>query len=45
MQMNFENRVRPMTIFLHPQTLSCCHLNVLKLSPKGEGFNPPKMGQ
>jgi hypothetical protein len=45
MQMNFENRVRPMTIFLHPQILSCCHLNVLKLSPKGEGFNPPKMGQ
>ena len=45
MQMDLENRVRPMTIFLHPQTLSYCHLNVLKLSPKGEGFNPPKMRQ
>ena len=37
-----ENRVGAVSIFLHPQTLSYCQLNVLKLSPKGEGFNPPK---
>jgi len=43
--MNLENRVRAVSIFLHPQTLSYCQLNVLKLSPKGEGFDPPKMGQ
>lgn len=44
-QMYLENRVGAVPIFLHPQTLSYCQLNVLKLSPKGEGFNPPKMGQ
>ena len=44
-QMYLENRVRAVSIFLHPQTLSYCQLIVLKLSPKGEGFNPPKMGQ
>ena len=44
-QMYLENRVGAVSIFLHPQTLSYCELNVLKLSPKGEGFNPPKMGQ
>jgi len=44
-QMNLENRVSAVSIFLHPQALSYCELNVLKLSPKGEGFNPPKMGQ
>lgn len=44
-QMYLENRVRAVSIFLHPQTLSYCELNVLKLSPKGEGFDPPKMGQ
>ena len=42
-QMYLENRVSTVSIFLHPQTLSYCQLNVLKLSPKGEGFNPPKM--
>jgi len=44
MQMNLENRVRAVPIFLHPRSLSYCDLNVLKLSPKGEGFNPPKGG-
>jgi len=44
-QMNLENRVRAVSIFLHPKTLSYCELNVLKLSPKAEGFDPPKMRQ
>jgi hypothetical protein len=45
MQMDLKNRVRAVSIFLHPQTLSYRELNVLKLSPKGEGFDPPKMRQ
>jgi len=43
--MYLENRVRAVSIFLNPKTLSYPHPNVLKLSPKGEGFDPPKIGQ
>jgi len=38
---DLEDRVGPVPIS-HAGTLS---RNALKLSPKGEGFNPPKVGQ
>jgi len=44
-QMNFENSVGSAPIFFHPHTLPQLRENVLKPSPKGEGFNPPRMGQ
>ena len=40
MQMNLKNRVCSMPIFSHGRTVANNYL--LKLSPKGEGFNPPK---
>jgi hypothetical protein len=40
-QVNLENRVRPMPV-VHPSTI---RLRMLKLSPEGEGFTPPKGGQ
>jgi hypothetical protein len=45
MQVNFKNCVRATSIFFHPPTLSYRRANVLKLSPKGEGFDPPKVRQ
>jgi len=45
MQMDFEYGVRSASIFFHPQTLPQLRQNVLKPSPKGEGFNPPRVGQ
>ena len=42
MQMNAEGRVRPMAIVTH--TLESIE-NLLKLPPKGGGFNPPNWGQ
>jgi len=45
LQMYLENRVCSASIFFHPQTLPQHRENVLKPSPKGEGFNPPRVGQ
>jgi hypothetical protein len=45
MQMYFENCVPSTPIFLHPQTLPHRTEYRLKPSPKGEGFNPPRVGQ
>ncbi len=45
MQMYLEYRVCSASILLHPHTLPQCHKNLLKPSPKGEGFNPPRVGQ
>lgn len=45
MHMYFENCVRPPPIFLHPITLPHRTKNSLKPSPKGEGFNPPRVRQ
>jgi hypothetical protein len=45
MQMYLENSVCSAPIFLHPLTLPQPRKNVLKPSPKGEGFYPPRVGQ
>lgn len=45
MQMYLENGMRSTSIFLHPYTLPQRTENLLKPSPKGEGFNPPRVGQ
>jgi hypothetical protein len=42
MQVDVEHRVRSVTV-AHPVTLPPYFM--LKLSPEGEGFNPPKVGQ
>lgn len=44
MQVNL-NCMRTPSIFFHLPTLSYRRANVLKLSPKGEGFDPPKVRQ
>jgi hypothetical protein len=45
MQMNLENCVRSASILLHSHTLPHRTVYLLKPSPKGEGFNPPRVGQ
>jgi len=42
MQMDLENRMRPVSVFCHSPSLIP---STLKPSPKGEGFNPPRRGQ
>jgi hypothetical protein len=44
MQMNAKYGVCTMSIFWHTYSIPQ-HENMLKLSPKGEGFNPPKSRQ
>lgn len=41
-KVNTEYAVRAMPVFRHVRSLT---QKTLKLSPKGEGFNPPKWGQ
>ena len=45
MHMDLEYRVCSAPIFLHPHTLPQRPQILLKPSPKGEGFNPPRLGQ
>jgi hypothetical protein len=44
MQMNLENSVSATTIIFHGATLARLE-NLLKPSPKGEGFDPPRVRQ
>ena len=44
-QVNTKNRVRAVPIFCHGCALYHAAENLLKSSPKGEGFNPPRWGQ
>ena len=44
MQMDLENSVSATTIIFHAATLAR-HSNLLKPSPKGEGFDPPRVRQ
>ncbi len=44
-QMNTKNSVRAMSVFCHEDRLYHARENLLKSSPKGEGFNPPRGGQ
>ena len=45
MQVDAENRVRAVPIFCHGCALYHAAENLLKSSPQGEGFNPPRWGQ
>ena len=45
MQVNAKNRVCAMPILCHGDELYHAPENLLKSSPKGEGFNPPRWGQ
>jgi hypothetical protein len=45
MQVYLEDRVCSTPIFFHPNTLPQRPQILLKPSPKGEGFNPPRVGQ
>jgi hypothetical protein len=44
MEVNFENSVSATTIVFHAATLAR-PTNLLKPSPKGEGFDPPRVRQ
>ena len=44
-QVDAKNRVCAMPIFCHGKGLYHARENLLKSSPKGEGFNPPRWGQ
>jgi hypothetical protein len=43
-QMNLEDGVRTTTVIFHAATLAR-QANLLKPSPKGEGFDPPRVRQ
>ena len=43
-QVDLVYRVGSMTVFFHPENIAPL-TNLLKPSPKGEGFNPPSLGQ
>lgn len=45
MQMNLVHSVRAMPIVFHAPNLAYRKQKLLKPSPKGEGFNPPRVGQ
>jgi hypothetical protein len=41
-QVDLEDRMRSMAVFFHPANIAL-KPNPLKPSPKGEGFNPPRL--
>jgi hypothetical protein len=42
MEVYLKNRMRTTSIFFHPSIIREGYENLLKPSPKGEGFDPPR---